>query len=106
MKAADFITKISSVLRGKWGGTSLPIAGNMAAIGFSRVGGALIDGLTYVLVARYFGPADYGHYLALLAFLNLVDLAADMALMDITVREISKDPARTGAWLASSTILR
>jgi PST family polysaccharide transporter len=95
-----------SNLRKNMGERPLLVLGNIAAIGVTRVGGALIDGITYILVARYFGPTDYGHYLSLLAFLNLVDLTADMTVTDITVREISKDPERTGTWLASGTILR
>jgi O-antigen/teichoic acid export membrane protein len=106
VKAATITQMLFSSLRKIQGGNSLLVLGNIVAIGVTRVGGALIDGLTYILVARYFGPSDYGHYLSILAFLNLIDLAADMTLMDITVREISKDPDRTGTWLAASTSLR
>jgi len=79
---------------------------NTAAIGGARIGSVALDGVAYILTARYFGPAEYGHYLSLLAFLNLVDLAADLTLMDILVREMSKEPDRSGAWLAAGTILR
>ena len=79
---------------------------NTAAIGCARIGSVALDGVTYVLTARYFGPAEYGHYLSLLAFLNLVDLAADLTLMDILVREMSREPDRNGAWLTAGTILR
>lgn len=87
-------------------GHSLLVFGNTVAIGVTRIGGALIDGVTFILVARYFGPAEYGRYLSLLAFLNLIDATAEMTLTDVTVREISKDPERTGTWLAASTALR
>jgi O-antigen/teichoic acid export membrane protein len=79
---------------------------NTAAIGCARVGSVVLDGMAYVLTARYFGPAEYGHYLSLLAFLNLVDLAADLTVMDITVREMSREPDRCGIWLTAGTILR
>jgi O-antigen/teichoic acid export membrane protein len=99
-------SSVFPALRGEGRRSLRLLLGNIAAIGASRVGGILIDGLTYVLVARYFGPAEYGHYLALLAFLNLIDLAADMTVLDIAVREISKNPAQTGTWLATGTVLR
>jgi len=79
---------------------------NTAAIGGARIGSVLLDGLVYVLAARYFGPTVYGDYLALLAFLNLVDLAADMMVMDVSVREMARDPDRAGGWLGAATLLR
>ena len=78
----------------------------VASIGVARVAAIVIDGLCYVLVARYLGPADYGHYLALMAFLALIDLTGDMTLFDVTVREISNDPARTRVWVCAGTLLR
>jgi len=95
-----------SSLRKNYGGLWFQVLGNFLAIGVTRVGGALIDAITFILVARYFGPVDYGRYLSLLAFLNLIDATADMTVTDITVREISKDSERAGTWLATSTLLR
>lgn len=79
---------------------------NTLAIGLARIGSVAFDGFTYVLTARYFGPAQYGQYLSILAFLNLVDVASDMTVMDITVREMSQEPERMGSWLSACTILR
>lgn len=79
---------------------------NTAFIGGARIGSVALDGLTYILTARYLGPVEYGQYLSILAFLNLVDLASDMMVMDITVREISKEPERAEQWLAAGTVLR
>jgi PST family polysaccharide transporter len=78
----------------------------VASIGLARVAAIVIDGLCYILVARYLGPADYGHYLALMAFLTLIDLTGDMTLFDVTVREISNDPGRTRVWVFAGTLLR
>jgi O-antigen/teichoic acid export membrane protein len=79
---------------------------NTFAIGLSRIGSIALDGCTYILTARYFGPSLYGQYLSIAAFLNLVDIASDMAIIDVTVREMSKEPERTGTWLSACTILR
>jgi O-antigen/teichoic acid export membrane protein len=79
---------------------------NVAATALARGGAILLDGLAYVLVVRYLGPADYGHYVAILAWLLLVDFAADLTVLDITVREIAKDPGRTSVWLTAATVFR
>lgn len=79
---------------------------NTAAIAVARLGSVAFDGITYILTARYFGPSEYGNYLAVLAFLNLVDVAADMTLMDVSVREMSLSPKLAGGWLGASTVLR
>lgn len=79
---------------------------NIAASGLARGGAILLDGLAYVLVARGLGPAEYGHYVSILAFLLLIDFAADLTLLDITVREISEKPSETGVCVTAATILR
>jgi len=79
---------------------------NAAAIGIARVGSVVLDGLAYIVTARYFGPAAYGNYLSILVFLNLIDVAADMTIMDVTVREMSKEPEQAGSWLAAGTVVR
>src|SRR4030095_7907210 len=84
----------------------LPIARGIASLGLARISAIAIDTVCYIVVARYLGPEEYGRYLALMALLTLIDLTGDMALLDITVREISNDPDRTGAWVCASTVLR
>jgi O-antigen/teichoic acid export membrane protein len=79
---------------------------NVASLGLARGGSLLLDGIGYVLVARYLGPTDYGAYVSILAFLFLVDFAGDMTLLDITVREIAKERARRDVWLTAATALR
>ncbi len=66
----------------------------------------VLDGLLYILVARYFGPIEYGYYVSILAFLSLIDLTADMMVLDISVREMAKDGDNLGTWLGASTLLR
>lgn len=101
-----FIAKIDPRRRGLTPPAAQSIRGNMIAIGVARIGAILLDSLVYVLTARYFGPEDYGHYLAVLAFLTLVDVAADMSVMDIAVREMSQHPDESGGWLGALTFLR
>lgn len=79
---------------------------NTAAIGISRVAAVALDGLAFILTVRYFGPSDYGVYLAVLAFLNLIDIAADMTTFDVAVREMSVSPGLMGNWLGAVSALR
>jgi O-antigen/teichoic acid export membrane protein len=79
---------------------------NTLAIGLARFSSIGFDGLAYILTARYFGPSEYGSYLAINAVLNIVDLAADMTLMDVSVREMSLTPSLAGNWLGAMTVLR
>jgi len=79
---------------------------NIAAIGLARAGSIVLDGVAYVLVARYLGPTAYGGYISVLAFLVLIDLACDLTVTDITVREMSRDRPRLGIWLTGATVLR
>lgn len=85
---------------------SLQLVRNIAAIAFTRGGSILLDGIAYVLVARYLGPVAYGHYLGFMALVILLDTAADLTVFDIAVRETSKHPAETNTWLTVSTVLR
>src|SRR6188508_56360 len=82
------------------------IGHNVAAIGVSRVAAIALDGLAYVVLARYLGPATYGQYVSIFAFLSLIDLAADMMTLDVTVREIAAQPDRSSTWLSAATVLR
>lgn len=82
------------------------IGHNVAAIGVSRVTAIALDGLAYVVLARYLGPATYGQYVSIFAFLSLIDLAADMMTLDVTVREIAAQPDRSSTWLSAATVLR
>jgi O-antigen/teichoic acid export membrane protein len=72
----------------------------------SRASAIVLDGLTYILLARYLGPLAYGQYISIVAFLALIDLSADMMTLDVTVREISRDPDRGNEWLTAATVLR
>ena len=78
----------------------------MAAIGITRAVAVVLDGAAYVLVARYLGPVDYGFYVSFMAFAVLLDFAADVTLVDITIREMARDEHQTNVWLVSASALR
>jgi O-antigen/teichoic acid export membrane protein len=82
------------------------IVRNILAMGMSRASAIGLDAVTYILLARHLGPLEYGHYVAIAAFVSLVDVMADMMTLDITVRDIARDPARGNAWLTAATLLR
>ena len=79
---------------------------SIGAVGLTRGIAVLLDGAAYVAVARHLGPEQYGYYLGFMALAALLDFAADMALVDITVREIATDLRAANTWLLASTLLR
>ena len=79
---------------------------NTFAIAGVRFGSFALDGVAYLITARYLGPATYGTYLSLIAFTALMDVAGDMSLMDITVREMSHEDRPAGRILGAATTLR
>lgn len=79
---------------------------NIGAVGLTRGIALLLDGAAYVAVARYLGPELYGHYLGFMALAVLFDFAADMAVVDVTVREIATETGSGNKWLIASTVLR
>lgn len=81
-------------------------ARNVASIALARGSAILLDGLAYVLIARYLGPSDYGFYISIAAAITLIDLASDLSVFDIVVRESSRQLERAGAWLGASSALR
>jgi O-antigen/teichoic acid export membrane protein len=79
---------------------------SIGAVGLTRGIAVVLDGAAYIAVARHLGPELYGYYLGYMALAALLDFAADMAVVDITVREIATEPRAANTWLFASTVLR
>jgi O-antigen/teichoic acid export membrane protein len=79
---------------------------NVVSIGLARGVSILFDGAAYILIARNFSTSDYGHYVSIYALITLVDLAADMTVFDVGVREIASHPHQRETWLGAVTALR
>ncbi len=57
-------------------------------------------------VIQYLGPGRYGVYVMVFNIITLLDLATELSLFEITVREIAKSDDAAAEWLAAATHLR
>jgi O-antigen/teichoic acid export membrane protein len=82
------------------------ISKNILYVALARGSAIALDGVSYLLVARYLGPSEYGFYLSVVAAITLIDVASDLSVFDVAVRETANQPERSGAWLGASSFLR
>jgi O-antigen/teichoic acid export membrane protein len=92
--------------QGRRHGEARSLSRNILYVALARASAIALDGLSYLLVARYLGPSDYGFYLSMVAAITLIDVASDLSLFDVTVRETANQPERSGSWLGASSFLR
>ena len=62
--------------------------------------------LATVLVIQYLGPARFGIYVVIVSLVTFFDLATEIPLFAIAVREMAKSEEQTPAWLSAVTRLR
>jgi len=82
------------------------VAWNTAAQAIGKAG-VLAIGLASVLVmTRYLGPSGYGKVALAFAFIQMLGVLADVGLLTVVVREISRDPAQTDRLVGNALLLR
>ena len=82
------------------------VAWNTAA---QAVGKALVLGIglaSVVVTTRYLGAADYGKVALAFATIQMLGVLADVGLLTVVVREISRDPAQTDRLVGNALLLR
>jgi O-antigen/teichoic acid export membrane protein len=82
------------------------VAWNTAA---QAVGKAAVLGIglaSVVVTTRYLGAADYGKVALAFAFIQMLGVLADVGLLTVVVREISRDPAQTDRLVGNALLLR
>jgi O-antigen/teichoic acid export membrane protein len=62
--------------------------------------------LVWTWLARHFGPAGFGLWNYAIAFVALFGAVASLGLDGVLVRELVRDPGRTGVLLGTATALR
>src|SRR3972149_6515596 len=73
------------------------------------IGRAATIGLNIVAtlwVIHYLGPGRYGLFVMLVSVVTLLDLATELSLFEIAVREIAKFEDQASDWLGATTVLR
>jgi O-antigen/teichoic acid export membrane protein len=75
-----------------------------------QVGGKAVTlaiGLASIaILTRYLGPDDFGRYTLALTYMQLFTVLADVGLVTIVVREISRDPERSERLVGNTLTLR
>jgi len=82
------------------------VAQNTLAQGVGKGLVLLIGAGSVALATRYLGPSDYGKFALALAFMQMFGVLADIGLLTIAVREISKMPERTEEIVGNTLTLR
>jgi O-antigen/teichoic acid export membrane protein len=82
------------------------VAWNTAAQG---IGKAVVLGIglaSVVITTRYLGAAGYGKVALAFAFIQMLGVLADVGLLTVVVREISRDPESTDQLVGNALVLR
>jgi O-antigen/teichoic acid export membrane protein len=96
--AGDHAERPQAVVRRVAWNTAAQAAGKAAvlAIGLASV----------IVTTRYLGSAGYGKVALAFAFIQMLGVLADVGLLTVVVREISRDPARTDRLVGNALLLR
>jgi O-antigen/teichoic acid export membrane protein len=82
------------------------VAWNTGAQALGKAAVLAIGAVSIAVTTRYLGAAGYGQLALALAFVQMLGLLADLGLLTVVVREISRDPAATERLVGNALTLR
>lgn len=82
------------------------VAWNTAAQAIGKAAVLAIGAASIVITTRYLGASGYGQFALALAFVQMVGLLADLGLLTVVVREISRRPEETERLVGNALTLR
>ncbi|MGH2713047.1 MAG: oligosaccharide flippase family protein, partial [Thermoleophilaceae bacterium] len=82
------------------------VAQNTAAQALGKVTVLAIGAVSIVVTTRYLGASGYGQLALALTFVQMLGLLADLGLLTVVVREISRDPDATERLVGNALTLR
>lgn len=82
------------------------VARNTAAQALGKAAVLTIGAVSIAVTTRYLGASDYGKLALALAFVQMLGLLADLGLLTVVVRQISRDPAQTQELVSNTLALR
>ena len=88
------------------GSTARRVAVNTAAQAAGKAAVLAIAVASVAVVTRYLGAEDYGKLALALAFVQMLGVLADVGLLTVVVREISRTPERTAELVGNTVVLR
>jgi O-antigen/teichoic acid export membrane protein len=82
------------------------VAWNTAAQAIGKAAVLAIGAASIVITTRYLGASGYGQFALALAFVQMFGLLADLGLLTVVVREISRRPEETERLVGNALTLR
>jgi O-antigen/teichoic acid export membrane protein len=82
------------------------VAWNTAAQAIGKAAVLAIGAASIVVTTRYLGASGYGQFALALAFVQMLGLLADLGLLTVVVREISREPGATERLVGNALTLR
>jgi O-antigen/teichoic acid export membrane protein len=82
------------------------VAWNTAAQGIGKAAILAIGLASVVVTTRYLGASDYGKVALAFAFIQMLGVLADVGLLTVVVREISRDTESTDRLVGNALVLR
>ena len=82
------------------------VAWNTASQALGKLAVLVIGAASIFITTRYLGASGYGQFALALAFVQMVGLLADLGLLTVVVREISRDPGATERLIGHTLTLR
>ena len=79
---------------------------NMLVSVLGRGGSVGLNFLSTLAVIHFYGPRRYGIFLVVLTVVTLPDLALEIPVFEISMREIAKAQERAAEWLGVATLVR
>ncbi len=79
---------------------------NVLATLVGRTASVGLNLLSTLVVIHNFDPGHYGNYLVVLTLITLPDLATEISIFEILMREIAKAPGDAAEWLGIATLIR
>jgi O-antigen/teichoic acid export membrane protein len=87
-------------------GLARRVARNTAAQAAGKLAVLAIGAASIAVTTRYLGAAGYGSFALALALVQMIGVLADAGLTAVVVREISREPRRTGELVGNALTVR
>ncbi|MDD3245965.1 MAG: flippase [Methanosarcina sp.] len=82
------------------------IAENTGFLVIGNVASKVISLFAVILIARYLGDVGYGKYSFVFAFISFYSIVSELGILQILVREISRDPEIAGKMIGNAILIK
>jgi O-antigen/teichoic acid export membrane protein len=82
------------------------IAENTFFLFVGNIVSKVVSMFSLILVARYLGEAGYGRYSFVFAFISFFSIISEIGILQILVREISRNPEITGKMIGNGILIK